>query len=103
MLARRTQFHQVRLSENLSAANPQFRSALAGLTGRLSAGGMGSGTGAGTASQHAYAMLQANVIRQSTMLAYIDNFWLLGIVIFCLIPFVFLIKKSKPGGGMAVH
>jgi DHA2 family multidrug resistance protein len=103
MLARRAQFHQVRLSENLSAANPEFRSALAGLTSRMSAGGMGSGTGAGTASQHAYAMLQANVIRQSTMLAYLDNFWLLGVVIFCLIPFVFLIKKSKPGGGMVAH
>ncbi|MGB9196000.1 MAG: MFS transporter, partial [Terriglobales bacterium] len=103
MLARRAQFHQVRLSENLSAANPEFRGALAGLTNRMSAGGMGSGTGAGTASQHAYAMLQANVIRQSTMLAYIDNFWLLGIVISCLIPFVFLIRKSKPGGDIAVH
>ncbi|MFZ3342793.1 MAG: DHA2 family efflux MFS transporter permease subunit [Terriglobales bacterium] len=103
MLARRTQFHQVRLSENLSAANPQFRNALQGLTNRISAGGMGGGRGAGTASQHAYAMLQANVIRQSTMLAYIDNFWLLGTVIICLLPFVFLIRKSKPGGALAVH
>jgi hypothetical protein len=37
------------------------------------------------------------------MLAYIDNFWLLGVVILCLIPAVFLMKKSKPGGGIAVH
>jgi DHA2 family multidrug resistance protein len=103
MLARRAQFHQDRLSQNLSAANPAFRSTLRGLTGVFSNGGMGSGSGPGTASQHAYALLQSNVIRQSTMLAYIDNFWLLGVVIFCLIPFVFLIKKSKPVGGMAVH
>jgi MFS transporter, DHA2 family, multidrug resistance protein len=103
MLARRTQFHQVRLSENLSAANPQFRATMQGMTGVFSSGGMGGGTGAGTATQHAYAMVQANVIRQSTMLAYIDNFWLLGTVIICLLPFVFLIKKSKPGGGMVVH
>jgi len=103
MLARRTQFHQVRLSENLSAANPQFRAAIQGMAGAFSSVGMGGGSGAGTATQHAYALVQANVIRQSTMLAYIDNFWLLGTVIFCLIPFVFLIKKSKPGGGMAVH
>jgi len=103
MLARRAQFHQVRLSQHLNAANPQFRGAMQGMTGMFTAGGMGPGTGAGTATQHAYAMVQANVIRQSTMLAYIDNFWLLGVVIFCLIPFVFLIKKSKPGGGMAVH
>jgi len=103
MLARRAQVHQVRLSEHLSPANPQFRSALQGVTNLYLGGGAGAGSGPGTAQQHAYAMIQANVIQQSTMLAYIDNFWLLGAVIFCLIPFVFLIKKSKPGGGMAVH
>jgi hypothetical protein len=48
-------------------------------------------------------MVQANVIRQATMLAYIDNFWLLGIVIACLIPCVFLIKKTKPGGEIVAH
>lgn len=103
MLARRSQFHQVRLSENLSAANPAFRSTLQGITGTFSGAGVGGGDGLGTASQHAYAMMQGNIIRQSTMLAYIDNFWLLGTVIICLLPFVFLIKKSKPGGGMMAH
>ena len=48
-------------------------------------------------------MIQGNIIRQSTMLAYIDNFWVLGIAIACLIPIVFLIKKGKPGGGMVAH
>jgi MFS transporter, DHA2 family, multidrug resistance protein len=102
-LARRAQFHQVRLMENLNAANPQFQSALQGITSTFAGGGAGPGSGAGSAMQHAYAMLQANVIRQATMLAYIDNFWVLGVAIFCLIPFVFLVKKGKPGGGIAVH
>ena len=102
MLARRAQFHQVRLSENLSAANPQFQSTMQGLASRFSAGAAGGGSGLGTASQHAYAMVQRNIIRESTMLAYIDNFWLLAVVILCLLPFVFLIKKGKPGG-MVVH
>jgi DHA2 family multidrug resistance protein len=97
MLARRTQFHQVRLTENLSAANPQFQSTLRGLTGTFAASGPGG------AVQHAYAMIQANLIRQATMLAYIDNFWLLGVVIGCLIPCVFLIKKTKPGGEIVAH
>jgi DHA2 family multidrug resistance protein len=101
LLARRTQFHQVRLTENLSAANPQFQSTLRGLTGTFAASGPGSG--AGGAVQHAYAMIQANLIRQATMLAYIDNFWLLGVVIGCLIPCVFLIKKTKPGGEIVAH
>jgi DHA2 family multidrug resistance protein len=99
-LARRAQFHQSRLGENLSAANPQFQAMLRGMTSTFS--GSGPGAGGSSAQQHAYAMMQANVIRQSTMMAYIDNFWVLGMVIFCLIPCVFLIKKSKPGG-MVVH
>ena len=57
----------------------------------------------GTAQQHAYAMLQGNVIRQATMLAYIDNFWVLGVAILCLIPCVFLIKKQRPGGEIVAH
>jgi hypothetical protein len=37
------------------------------------------------------------------MLSYIDCFWLLGVAILAMVPLVFLIKKSKPGGEMAVH
>ena len=84
------------------ARRAQFQSALRGITGVFAGGGAGPGSGPGTAQQHAYAMLQANVIQQSTMLAYIDNFWVLGVVISCLIPCVFLIKKAKPAG-MVVH
>jgi DHA2 family multidrug resistance protein len=98
-LARRAQFHQARLVGKLNAANPQFQLALHGMTRAFS----GAGSGPGTAQQHAYALIQANVIRQSTMLAYIDNFWVLAVVIFCLIPCVFLIKRSKPGDEIVAH
>ena len=101
-LSRRAQFHQVQLVGKLNAANPQFQARLQGLTGLFSSSGAGPGFGPGTASQHAYALLQANVMRQATMLAYIDNFWVLGIAIVCLIPCVFLIKKAK-AAGMVVH
>ncbi len=101
-LTRRAQIHQARLVEKINVANPQFQSTLRGITGVFSGGGMGPGSGPGTAQQHALAMLQANVIRQSTMLAYIDNFWVLGVVIGCLIPCVLLIKKTK-ASGMVVH
>ncbi|MGD0793489.1 MAG: DHA2 family efflux MFS transporter permease subunit [Terriglobales bacterium] len=103
MLARRAQVHQVRLVEKLSAANPQFQAILRGVTSTFSGGGAGPGSGGSSALQHAYAMMQANVIRQATMLAYIDNFWLLAVVIACLIPCVFLIKRAKPGGGIVAH
>ncbi len=64
---------------------------------------MRAGLDAATASQKAYARVQANVIRQATMLAYVDCFWLLGVVIACLIPVVFLMKRARPGGPMTAH
>jgi hypothetical protein len=37
------------------------------------------------------------------MLSSIDCFWILGVAILLMVPMVFLMKKSKPGGGIAVH
>ena len=61
------------------------------------------GASAAEATQQAYALIQGTVQRQATMLSYLDCFWFLGVAILCMIPAVFLMKKSKPGGGMAVH
>ncbi len=102
-LSRRAQFHQTRLVEKLNAANPQFQSALHGMTNAFAVGGAGPGSGGTSAQQHAYALMQANVVQQSTMLAYIDNFWVLAVVILCLVPFAFLIKNAKPGAEIVAH
>src|SRR5260370_103700 len=61
------------------------------------------GASAAHAAQQAYALVQSTVSRQATMLAYIDCFWFLGVAIMAMIPMVFLMKKSRPGGGLAVH
>ena len=67
------------------------------------AAGGGGGGGSPDVMHKAYAMLQANVFRQATMLAYIDNFWLLGVAILVMVPLVFLMKRPKTGGEIAVH
>jgi MFS transporter, DHA2 family, multidrug resistance protein len=64
---------------------------------------MAHGASAAGANQRAYALVQGTAARQATMLAYIDCFQFLGFAILAMIPMVFLMKKSKPGGGMAVH
>jgi DHA2 family multidrug resistance protein len=99
MLDRRTQKHLTDLAGNLSAANPSLRAMLQGATKAMQA----HGASAAEASQQAYALVQGTVQRQAVMLSYIDCFWFLGVAILCMIPAVFLIKKSKPGAGMAVH
>jgi len=99
MLDRRTQLHLTNLSSNLSQTNPALRSMIRGTSSAMQM----HGVNAANATQQAYAMLQSVVGRQATMLAYIDCFWFLGIAIMAMVPMVFLIKKSRPGGGMAVH
>jgi DHA2 family multidrug resistance protein len=99
LLARRTQFHQARLSENLNGGSEPLQRMLQGLIATFTRAGLD----AATASQKAYAMVQANVIRQATMLAYVDCFWLLGAIIICLVPVVFLMKRARPGGPTVAH
>jgi DHA2 family multidrug resistance protein len=99
MLDRRTQVHLNDLSRNLSSGNPAFRSMMQGATHAMQA----HGASAAFATRQAYALVEGTVQREATMLAYIDNFRLLGFAIMAMIPIVFLMKKSKPGGGIAVH
>jgi MFS transporter, DHA2 family, multidrug resistance protein len=99
MLDRRAQVHLTNLSRNLSAANPKLSAMLQGATNAMQA----HGASPAGARQQAYALIQGTVQKQALMLSYIDCFWFLGVAILCMIPAVFLMKKSKPGGGMAVH
>lgn len=97
MLDRRAQFHQDRLVAHLDPGNPRLQQMLQGTTAALKTRGSSS------ALQQAYALLQFNVHRQASMLSYIDNFRILAIVSLCLIPIVFLVKKPRKGGEIAVH
>jgi MFS transporter, DHA2 family, multidrug resistance protein len=98
LLDRRTQVHTNDLSRHLSASNPAFQSMLQATTRAMQA----HGASASYATQQAYALIEGTVQRQATMLAYIDDFRLLGWAILAMIPMVFLMKKGRPGG-MAVH
>ena len=99
MLARRAQVHQSNLTARLSSGNGQFQAALSSLTHML----VTRGSSPAEAARQAYGMMAFNLDRQATMLAYIDNFWILGCCVAAMIPFVFLMKKVKHGGSMAVH
>ncbi len=99
MLDRRGQVHLNDLSHNLSASNPAFQSMLQGTTQAMRA----HGASAAFATQQAYALIEGTIQRQAAMLAYLDDFRLLGISILAMVPLVFLMKKGKPGGGIAVH
>ncbi|MGB8542824.1 MAG: DHA2 family efflux MFS transporter permease subunit [Candidatus Acidiferrales bacterium] len=99
MLARRTQFHQASLANNIHRGNPSLQAMINATTHML----MSRGSSAYQASHQAYALVANMLDQQATMLAYIDNFWLLAVSVLVMIPFVFLMKKVRPGGPIAVH
>jgi DHA2 family multidrug resistance protein len=99
MLTRRAQFHQDRLVSHITRTNPTVYSAVQGIAHALQARGLD----ANTALHQAYARIQAMVVGQATMLAYIDCFWFLGIAILAMVPMLLIMKKTKAGGGIAVH
>jgi DHA2 family multidrug resistance protein len=99
MLDRRTQLHLTNLASHLSLANPALQAMIRGASGAMRA----HGASAAGATQQAYALVQGTVQRQATMLAYIDCFWFLGVAILLMVPTVFLMKKPKAGGPIAVH
>jgi DHA2 family multidrug resistance protein len=86
-------------ASHLSAGSAAMQAAIQGASRAMQA----HGASAAGATRQAYALIQGTAERQATMLAYIDCFWFLGVAILAMVPMVFLMKKSKPGGGMAVH
>ncbi|HTS17432.1 MAG TPA: DHA2 family efflux MFS transporter permease subunit [Verrucomicrobiae bacterium] len=98
-LARRAQFHQSVLVSHLTPYNGRFIHAVHALGHDFAS----SGAGTVTAAKQAYGAIGMILARQSMLLAYLDNFWLLGLTALVLIPFTFLMKKSKTGGPIAVH
>ena len=98
MLARSSQHHQQILAANVNALNPAYRQMMAGATGALMAGGASHSQ----ALAQAHGILYGIVQRQAAMLAFVDNFRLLGIGALVIIPLMFLMKKITPQKGAMV-
>lgn len=97
LLARRAQFHQARITENLTVFDSAYQAAARNLSGVFGAQGMDAAA-ANTAAQTA---LYGNVVRQAGVLAYVDIFYVLAIACVCTLPLVLLMRPNKPGAGGA--
>jgi DHA2 family multidrug resistance protein len=95
LLARRTQFHQGILVSHMTPFDPAYRAMLSGSARALYAAGSSLTDAQAQANGLAYGVLQ----RHATMLAFVDDFWLMGLTFLVLIPLMFLMKKSRPHGG----
>jgi MFS transporter, DHA2 family, multidrug resistance protein len=100
MLDRRTQFHQARLMEGVNDYSVSYHNMLNGLQTKLVA----AGSTVAHASAQAHGMIYNTVQRQAVMLAFIDNFKMLGVVFFSIIPVLLLMRKPRvPAGTISAH
>ncbi len=91
MLDRRAQFHQARLTEHVTNFSAAYHNLLNGTQLKLIA----AGSTAAHASAQAQGMIYGTIQRQAVMLAFIDNFKMLGVVFFAVIPVLVLMRKPR--------
>jgi DHA2 family multidrug resistance protein len=94
-VARQSQKHQTFLASHTSNSNHQFQTAVAGLTQAL----VKRGFDPVTASNHAWAQMQAMIQAHSANLAYVDVVSVLALLVVCLVPLPFFMKRGLPGTG----
>jgi DHA2 family multidrug resistance protein len=99
MLGRRAQFHQARMADHLGAGSEKMQAMLHAAAQMFQE----HGSSPAQAMQQAYKLLEGNLYRQATMLAYVDNFKILGISALCMVPLVMFLKKGRPSGDVPVH
>jgi len=100
MLERRTQFHQAQLVEYVNNFRPAFARTTNGNTMRL----ISYGSNAAHAAVQSNGLIYNLVQRQSAMLAFVDNFKMLGVIFLAVIPVLLLMRRPRvAAGGVSVH
>ncbi|MPT35832.1 MAG: MFS transporter, partial [Flavobacterium sp.] len=88
-----TQSHRVDLIANLDGSKFEVQQRIQ----QLQMGFMSKGFSSSEALDKAHKAIEMSVMKQSTVLAYMDIFMYLGILFLICVPFVLLIKKGAGG------
>jgi DHA2 family multidrug resistance protein len=91
VIARRSQFHQSRLSGNLTASNLQLQQA----QHQGSAIFIAHGSGPGASSHESLGLIYNSLQQQAMLLSYIDIFHMMGWLFLFTAPLVLLMRKPK--------
>jgi DHA2 family multidrug resistance protein len=99
LLERRTQAHTARLIEHVNPFSQAYQKMIAGFTALFSSGGSSGPGAAAKATGAVYGVVQ----RQAAMLAFLDNFKMLGVVFLIVLPIMLMLKKPKGAVSAPVH
>jgi DHA2 family multidrug resistance protein len=96
-LERRTQFQINVLGAHVTPYSETARQALVGARNAL----MAAGADPVTATQQAYGAVYGTVVRQASMLAFLETFRMLGLIFLALLPLLLLMRRptQRRGGG----
>jgi DHA2 family multidrug resistance protein len=102
MVTRSTQRRQNYMAAHMQNGNPMFRQMVEGMSATLRHQGMS----AGQATRQAYGRIAMLMGRQANALAFKDVVAVLAVVVACLIPLAFIMKKPPgviPGDAPPPH
>ncbi|MBN2655297.1 MAG: DHA2 family efflux MFS transporter permease subunit [Nitrospirae bacterium] len=94
VLARRSQYHQSRLTENLTPYDQQFQQAASGLESTLNS----VGAEPSSAAHSGLALIYKELMRQASMLSFNDAFFLVSILMIAILPLVLIMKRGSSSG-----
>jgi DHA2 family multidrug resistance protein len=96
LLARQAQRHQTYLGAHVVSGDGPLLNTMAALQHRLLGGGMAPAQ----VVMGSMAQLYHQIDVQANLLAYVDIIQLFAVASLCMVPLVFLMKKTKGGGAM---
>ena len=95
--ARRAQVHQSRMVEHLTAMDEGLRAAVAKGQALLPSRGVHETMAGNTALGRIYGEL----VRQATMMGFNDAFYILSVMMACVLPLLFLLRRPAHQTGPA--
>ncbi|MDD5730609.1 MAG: DHA2 family efflux MFS transporter permease subunit [Candidatus Omnitrophica bacterium] len=97
LLARRSQFHQSRLVENLNPFDQRFQLGASHSLSILQYKGI-------TGAAQAKGIIYQRLLRESSMNSFVDAFFISTLLLLCILPLVLFIKKvKKEEGAVPIH
>jgi DHA2 family multidrug resistance protein len=96
LLARRAQFHQHVLVSHLTPYDLPYREAVTHAAAMLQARGGSAPDAAG----QAHGLLYGTMLRESSMLAFSDAFWLMAVLFLAVVPLMFFMKRHPVSKGV---
>jgi MFS transporter, DHA2 family, multidrug resistance protein len=99
MISRRSQFHQVHLSEHLTPFDTAFQITYHNTAQALQFSGMTPEA----AGHSGLGIIYYKMLEQASMMSFNDAFYLLSVFMLFILPLVFLMKKGKPETTPGMH